>query len=86
MNTYLFSLTWYWTLGSASSSLLASPVPQVWDSSADLLFHDSRYIVAQITLKKLNMTKPTSSRNSPLPLKKTQKMRPTRAGTVRAQV
>ena len=32
----ILSLTWYWTLGSARSSLLVSPVPQVWESSADL--------------------------------------------------
>ena len=64
------SSPWYWTLGSDSISLLLSPVPHSWESSADRRFQDTRYSVAQITLKKENRTNPMSSTNSARPLKK----------------
>ena len=66
----MYEFTWYWTLGSDSISLLLSPVPHSWESSADRRFQDTKYTVAQITLKKEKRTNPMSSTNSARPLKK----------------
>ena len=69
---YLMLLsTLYNGLGSESNSGLWSDVPHSNANSADLRFQDSKYSVAQITLKKANITKPISSRNSSFPQKKT---------------